>query len=145
MNDHPIITWHQRQPVPQYHDDALTLYPIQYHISYIRWHLWPLPQKHGYRPKQEFYRRGFLKFGCLVLAPNVLVGSENWLLCLSYNQESILNVVYFFWNFSELGYEGDTVSDNASAPCLNVATKKWLSSKNKFFHQFHLDTSRMIL
>ncbi len=31
--------------------------------------MWPLPQKHGYHPKPEFYRRGFLKFDRLVFVP----------------------------------------------------------------------------
>ncbi len=61
--------------------------------------MWRLPQKHGYCPKPEFYRRGFLKFDRLVLARNVLVGSENRLVRLSYNQESIPNVVYIFGIF----------------------------------------------
>ncbi len=61
--------------------------------------LWCLPQKYGYRPKPEFYRRGFSKFDCLVLAPNTLIGSENWLVCLSYDQESIPKVLYFFGVF----------------------------------------------
>ncbi len=47
------------------------------------------------RPKPEFYRRGFLKFDRLVLTSTVLVGSENWLVRLFYNRESIPNVVYF--------------------------------------------------
>ncbi len=58
-----------------------------------------VPQKHGYRPKPEFFKGGFLKFGHLVLTPKVLVGSENWLVCLSYDQESIQNMAYFFENF----------------------------------------------
>ncbi len=61
--------------------------------------MWPLPQKHGYRPKPEFYRWGFVKFDCFVLAPNLLVSSENWLVCISYDQESIPNMVYFFGIF----------------------------------------------
>ncbi len=35
--------------------------------------------------------------------------------------------------------------DGASAPCLNIVTITWLSSKNNFFYKFHLDTSRLIL
>ncbi len=58
--------------------------------------LWSLPQKHSYHPKPQFYRRRFLKFNRLILVPKVLVGSENWLVCLSYDQESIRNVVNFF-------------------------------------------------
>ncbi len=49
--------------------------------------------------KSEFYKRGFSKFNRLVLAPNVLIGSENWLVCLSYDQESIPNVIYSFGTF----------------------------------------------
>ncbi len=55
-----------------------------------------LPQKHGYRSKLEFYTRGFLKFDHLGLTPNLLVGSETWLIRLFYDRESIPNVVYFF-------------------------------------------------
>ncbi len=57
--------------------------------------MWRLPQKHDYPPKPEFYRKGFLKFDRLVLAPNVLSGSENWLVHLTYDQELITKVVYF--------------------------------------------------
>ncbi len=47
--------------------------------------------------KPKFYRRGFLEFDLLVLAPNMFIGSENWLLCLSYDQTQFLTVTHYLF------------------------------------------------
>ncbi len=62
---------------------------------------------------QNFTGGGFLKFDRLVLAPNMLIGSENWLVHLSYDQKSIIyECDIFFGNF--------LYSEMREIQCLNM-------------------------
>ncbi len=87
---------------------------------------------------------GFLKFDRFVLAPNELVGSENWIVHITYDQESIPNVVYF------LGIL--LCSEMKEIQCLTMPQLHiWtLPQKHSYrpkpnYLLFHLDTSRLIL
>ncbi len=112
--------------------------------SYSYIYLWSLLPKHRYRPKPEFNRRGFLKFDRLVLAPNVFIGSNNWLVCLSYNQESIPKVVYFFEFFCAWKWKKYSVWPCFSSMFEYCHRNMVIVQKQIIYLLFHLDTSRLI-
>ncbi len=94
--------------------------------------------------KTRILQERFLKFDLLILTPNVLVGSENWLVSLSYDQESISKVVNFFGIF--------LCSEMKRIQCLTMPLLRvWILPQKLGYRPktnyllFHLNTSRFIL
>ncbi len=100
--------------------------------------------KNGYRLKPEFYKIGFLTFDRLIFAPNVLIGSENWLVRLCYNQESIPNVVYIFRIFLCSEMKGVQCLIMPQLHIWTLPQKHGYRPKTNYL-LFHLDTSQLIL
>ncbi len=94
--------------------------------------------------KTKILQERIFKDWCLVLAHNALIGSENWLVCLSYDQESIPNVLYFSGIFL---YSEMKEIQGLTMPQLRVwmlPQKHGHSPKTNYLLIISLDISRLI-